>query len=237
MIIIPAVDIKNGKCVQLVQGEPGTEQIVLENPAEVALQWENKGAKRLHIVDLDGALESGENLPIIEEIIEKTSQPIQMGGGIRTIDDAKKLLDAGIDTVIIGTMAIKNPDIIKELSDKYGSKRICVSLDSKDNKVVTHGWTEVTDKTPEEYAKIFEQKGAGSILFTNVDVEGLLNGINLKPIKNLLNSVSIPIIYSGGITSLDDLKVLSEIGTDYVVIGSALYKGLIDFEDALKYQN
>lgn len=237
MIIIPAVDIKNGKCVQLVQGEPGTEQIILENPAEVALQWENRGAKRLHIVDLDGALGSGENLPVIHEIMEKTSQPVQMGGGIRTVNDAKRLLDAGVDTVIIGTMAIKNPDIICELSDRYGSERICVSLDSRDNRVVTHGWTESTDKTPWEYAKIFEHKGAGSILFTNVDVEGLLNGIDPEPVKNLLNSVSVSVIYSGGITSPDDLKILSEIGTDYVVIGSALYKGLIDFEEALKYQD
>lgn len=237
MIIIPAVDIKHGKCVQLVQGEPGTEQIELDNPAEVAKQWELKGAKRLHIVDLDGALGSGENIEIVHDIIENTTVPIQMGGGIRTKENVKNLLDAGIQTVIIGTMAIKNPDIIKELSDEYGSERICVSLDSKDNRVVTHGWTESTDKTPLEYAQIFEDKGAGSILFTNVDVEGLLGGINIEPVKELLENISIPIIYSGGITSLDDLKTLSDLGTDYVVIGSALYKGLIEFEDALEYQS
>ncbi|WP_455646173.1 1-(5-phosphoribosyl)-5-[(5-phosphoribosylamino)methylideneamino]imidazole-4-carboxamide isomerase [Methanosphaera sp.] len=235
MIVIPAVDIKNGKCVQLVQGEPGTEQIELENPSEVAVQWEQKGAQRLHIVDLDGALGSGENIPIVKEIIEKTTVPTQMGGGIRTINDARKLLDTGINTVIIGTMAIKHPEIITELSEEYGAERICVSLDSKNNKVVTHGWTESTDKTPLEFAKMFEEKGAGSILFTNVDVEGLLGGINLEPIKELLDNISIPIIYSGGITSLDDLKVLSEMGTDYVVIGSALYKGLIEFEDTLDF--
>ncbi len=237
MIIVPAVDLKNGKCVQLVQGEPGTEQVIIDNPDEVAMQWIQKGAKRLHIVDLDGALGSGENLNIVKKIIEKSDVPIQMGGGIRTLDDAKKLLDAGISTVIIGTMAIKHPEYITQLSDEYGSERICVSLDSKDNKVVTHGWTEFTDKTPLEYAKIFEEKGAGSILFTNVDVEGLLKGVDLKPVKELLANISIPIIYSGGITSLDDLKILSQLNTDYVVIGSALYKGLIDFEDTLQFQN
>lgn len=237
MIIIPAVDLKNGNCVQLVQGKPGTEQIVLNNPEDVALQWISKGAKRLHIVDLDGALGSGENLDIVKKIINKSEVPIQMGGGIRTIGDAKKLLDIGVTTVIIGTMAIKHPEYITELSEEYGSERICVSLDSKDNKVVTHGWTEYTDKTPVEYAKIFEEKGAGSILFTNVDVEGLLSGVDLKPIKELLSEVNIPIIYSGGITSLDDLKVLSELNTDYVVIGSALYKGLIAFEDTLQFQH
>lgn len=236
MIIIPAVDLKNGKCVQLVQGEPGTEQVSIDNPDEVAVQWVQKGAKRLHIVDLDGALGSGENLKIVQKILEKSEVPIQMGGGIRTIDDAKKLLDAGVSTVIIGTMAIKNPEYITQLSEEYGSERICVSLDSKNNKVVTHGWTEYTDKTPLEYAKFFEQKGAGSILFTNVDVEGLLKGVDLTPIKELLSKINIPIIYSGGITSLDDLKILSEIGTEYVVIGSALYKGLINFEDTIPFQ-
>ena len=236
MIIIPAVDIKNSKCVQLVQGEPGTEQVIIDNPADVAVSWINKGAKRLHIVDLDGALGSGENINIVKEIVEKSTVPTQMGGGIRSIDDACKLLDVGIDTIIIGTMAIDNPDIIEELSDKYGSDRICVSLDSKNNKVVTHGWTKYTDKTPLEYAKIFEQKGAGSILFTNVDVEGLLNGINLEIAEELISNINIPVIYSGGITSIDDIKKLKEINTPYVVIGSALYKGLIEFEDLLEYQ-
>ena len=237
MIIIPAVDIKNSKCVQLVQGEPGTEQVIIDNPADVAVKWINKGAKRLHIVDLDGALGSGQNINIVKEIVEKSTVPTQMGGGIRTMDDARKLLDVGIDTVIIGTMAIKNPDIIEELSNEYGKDRICVSLDSKDNRVVTHGWTKFTDKTPLEYARIFQDKGAGSILFTNVDVEGLLNGINLDIAENLISNIDIPVIYSGGITSIDDIKSLKQINTEYVVIGSALYKGLIEFEDLLEYQD
>ncbi|MBR3214494.1 MAG: 1-(5-phosphoribosyl)-5-[Methanosphaera sp.] len=237
MIIIPAVDIKNSKCVQLVQGEPGTEQVIIDNPADVAVKWINKGAKRLHIVDLDGALGSGQNINIVKEIVEKSTVPTQMGGGIRTMDDARKLLDVGIDTVIIGTMAIENPDIIEELSNEYGKDRICVSLDSKDNRVVTHGWTKFTDKTPLEYARIFQDKGAGFILFTNVDVEGLLNGINLDIAENLISNIDIPVIYSGGITSIDDIKSLKQINTEYVVIGSALYKGLIEFEDLLEYQD
>lgn len=237
MIIIPAVDIKNGKCVQLVQGEPGTEQIIIDNPADVAVDWIKKGAKRLHIVDLDGALGSGENINIVKEIVEKSTVPTQMGGGIRSIEDAKKLLDVGIDTVIIGTMAIENPEVITELSNQYSPERICVSLDSKNNKVVTHGWTKSTDKTPLEYAKLFEKMGAGSILFTNVDVEGLLNGINLEIAKELISNISIPVIYSGGITSYEDIEQLAQIDTEYVVIGSALYKGLIEFEDLIKYQS
>lgn len=237
MIIIPAVDIKNAKCVQLVQGEPGTEQVIIDNPADVAVKWIDKGAKRLHIVDLDGALGSGQNIDIVKQIVEKSTVPTQMGGGIRSIDDARKLLDVGIDTVIIGTMAIENPDIIEELSGEYGKQRICVSLDSKDNMVVTHGWTKSTDKTPLEYAKLFQKRGAGSILFTNVDVEGLLNGINLDVAENLISNIDIPVIYSGGITSIEDIKSLKQINTEYVVIGSALYKGLIEFEDLLEYQD
>lgn len=236
MIIIPAVDIKNGKCVQLVQGEPGTEQVILENPDRIARSWVEKGAKMLHIVDLDGALGSGENINIVKKIIETVNVPVQMGGGIRSMDAAKKLLDVGISRIIIGTMAIKNPEYIEQLSQEYGSERICVSLDSKDNKVLTHGWTESTDKTPLEYAKFFEEKGAGSILFTNVDVEGLLDGVDLGPVTTLLENINIPIIYSGGITSYEDVETLSKLNTDYVVIGSALYKGLIDFEECLKFQ-
>ena len=237
MIIIPAVDIKDGKCVQLVQGKPGTEQVVIDDPVEVALKWEKMGAKRLHIVDLDGALESGANVEIIKEIVEKTTVPVQMGGGIRSIEYAQKLLDMGVDTVIIGTMAVENPDILDSLTDKYTPDQICISLDSKDNRVLTHGWQKSTDKTPLEYTQIFQQKGAGSILFTNVDVEGLLGGIDLSIAEELIEKSEIPIIYSGGITSVDDLKVLRDINTDYVVIGSALYKGLIDFKEALKYQD
>ncbi len=237
MIVIPAVDIKNSKCVQLVQGEPGSEMVKIDNPENVAYDWQQKGAKRLHIIDLDGALESGANLDIVDKIIAKTSIPIQMGGGIRTIEDARRLLDAGITTVILGTMAIDNPEVVSQLSDEYGKDRICVSLDSKDNKVVTHGWQKSTDKTPLEYAKIFEDKGAGLILYTNVDVEGLLGGINLEVAKQIIEKTNIPIIYSGGVTTLKDLEVLRELGADYVVIGSALYKGLIKFEDALNYSD
>ncbi|MDO5852092.1 MAG: 1-(5-phosphoribosyl)-5-[(5-phosphoribosylamino)methylideneamino]imidazole-4-carboxamide isomerase [Methanobacteriaceae archaeon] len=234
MIVIPAVDLKNGKCVQLVQGKPGTEQIKLDNPAEVALDWEEKGAKKLHLVDLDGALQSGENRHIVKEIIENTNIPIQMGGGIRTLDNARTLLDAGVTNVIIGTMAIKDPETIQVLADEYGKESVTVALDGKDNKVVVHGWTKKTDKSPAEYAQYFEKKNAGSILYTNVDVEGLLTGINQKALDDVLENINIPLIYSGGITSLDDIKTISKTKTEAIVIGSALYKGYIKFEDTLK---
>ena len=217
MLIMPAVDIKNGKCVQLVQGEPGTEQVVIENPEKVAAKWEDAGAEVVHVIDLDGALESVTNIETIKKILDEVSVPIQLGGGIRSIEYAKELLDLDIDRLIIGTMGIKNPQTITELSDEYGSERIMISLDSKDNKVVI--------------------KGAGSILFTNVDVEGLLGGFYTDPVVDLVNSVDIPVVYSGGVTTLDDLKQLQSTGAKGVVIGSALYKDKIKLEDALKYQD
>ena len=160
MFIMPAVDIKNGKCVQLVQGKPGTEQIVLENPAEVAKGWENRGASVLHVIDLGGALEEGGNIPVVEDILKKVSIPVQMGGGIRSIDDAAHLLNMGVDRVILGTLAIQEPETVETLSQEFGSQRIMVALDSKDSQVVVRGWTEKTNQTAPELGKTMEEKGA-----------------------------------------------------------------------------
>lgn len=236
MLIMPAVDIKNSKCVQLVQGEPGSEQIKLDNPEKVAKKWEDFGAKTIHIIDLDGTIDGNANFPIIKKILKELSVPIQLGGGIRTIDYAKKLLDLDIERLIIGTMGIENPKTITELSDEYGSDRIMISLDSKDNQVVIKGWQEKIDKTPTEIANNFKEHGAGSILFTNVDVEGLLGGFYTDPVVKLKESVDLPIVYSGGITDINDVKKLNETGVEGIVIGSALYKNKIDLKEALQFQ-
>ncbi len=237
MTVIPAVDIKNGKCVQLVQGKPGTEQVILDNPVEVALSWQEKGAKILHLIDLDGAFgDKLYNRNVIKDIIKEVSIPIQLGGGIRSKEDAKTLLQMGVDRIIIGTMAIENAIIVKELSEEFNSSRIIVALDSKDSQVVIKGWTEKISKTASQLGRLMEEQGAGYILFTNVDVEGLLEGFKLNPLIELLNTVNIPVIYSGGISSTKDLEELSNTDVYGVVIGSALYKGKIRFEDTLKYQ-
>jgi len=234
MLIIPAVDLKNGKCVQLVQGKPGTEQVVIDDPVKMARQWENQGARLLHLINLDGAFGEGKkNREIIEKIVDEISIPIQLGGGIRTRKDATDLLEKGIDKVILGTMAIENPENVTELAEEFGKDRIIVALDSKESKVVIKGWTQKTDKTAPEFAKIFEEKGAGCILYTNVDVEGLMQGFKIEPALDLMEAVKIPVIYSGGITSLNDLRLLKNSGIYGVVIGSALYKGKIDFKEAL----
>ncbi len=234
MIIIPAVDIKNGKCVQLVQGMPGTEQVIIDNPVEVAVSWQEKGAMMLHLIDLDGAFgDNRRNQEIIESMVEELSIPIEMGGGIRSKNDAIKLLQTGIERVILGTLAIENPDIITELSSEFGRERVMVALDSKDSQVVVKGWTEKTTKSVPEMGNKMQEAGAGSILFTNVDYEGLLGGFQIKPLLELLDAVDIPVVYAGGVSSLDDLKTLDDTDVHGVVIGSALYKGKIDFTEAL----
>lgn len=237
MLIMPAVDIKNGKCVQLVQGEPGTEMIQLSNPEKIAKKWEDIGAETIHIIDLDGTIHENNSFTVIKKIINELTVPIQLGGGIRTIEYAEKLLNLDIERIIIGTMGIKNPEIIKKLSNEYGSDRIMISLDSKDNKVLIKGWQEKINKTPAELSQEFKEQGAGSILFTNVDVEGLLGGFNTKPILDLKKSVNIPIVYSGGVTNISDIKELHKTNVEGIVIGSALYKNKIDLKEALKYQN
>ena len=236
MLIMPAVDIKNGKCVQLVQGEPGSEMVKIDNPEKVAKYWEDLGAKNIHVIDLSGTIDGETSFDIIKKILNEVSVPIQLGGGIRNLDYARQLLDLDIERLIIGTMGIQQPETITQLSDEYGPKRIMISLDSKDNKVVIKGWQEKIDKSPSEIANDFKEHGAGSILFTNVDVEGLLGGFYTEPVEDLKKSVDLPIVYSGGITTIDDIKKLNESGVEGIVIGSALYTDKIDLTEALKYQ-
>ena len=236
MLIMPAVDIKNGKCVQLVQGKPGSEQVVINNPENVAKLWEDKGASIIHVIDLDGTIEGKSNLPIIKDVLDNVNVPIQLGGGIRSVEYAEKLLNLGVERLIIGTMGIKEPETITYLASEFGKEHIMVSLDSKDSRVVINGWQNSIDKSAVELGSEFEELGAGSILFTNVDYEGLLEGFSLEPVNNLLNSVNIPVVYSGGISSIEDVAKLSKTNVEGVVIGSALYKENIKLEDALKYQ-
>jgi phosphoribosylformimino-5-aminoimidazole carboxamide ribotide isomerase len=236
MLIMPAVDIKNGKCVQLVQGEPGSEMVKIDNPEKVAKYWEDLGAKNIHVIDLSGTIDGETSFDIIKKILNEVSVPIQLGGGIRNLDYARQLLDLDIERLIIGTMGIQQPETITQLSDEYSPERIMISLDSKDNKVVIKGWQEKIDKSPSEIANDFKEHGAGSILFTNVDVEGLLGGFYTEPVEDLKKSVDLPIVYSGGITTIDDIKKLNESGVEGIVIGSALYTDKIDLTEALKYQ-
>lgn len=237
--IIPAVDMKGGKCVQLVQGVPGSEIISLDDPLEVALDWVSKGAKTLHLVDLDGAIEGKrKNARIIEKIVSTCKEKgvsIQVGGGIRSFKDAASLLELGVSRVILGTAALQNPEIVTELAARFGSSHVNVALDAKNGKISIKGWTEECAFTPVEMGRKFEELGAGSILFTNIDTEGLMQGVNPIPTKELVESVNIPVIASGGVSSLEDLLLLKKTGAAGVVVGSALYMGKFTLENAIEF--
>ena len=236
--VIPAVDMRGGKCVQLVQGVPGSEMVTLDDPVEITLDWVRRGAKTLHLVDLDGAIEGErKNAPIIEKIVNTHRENgirIQVGGGIRSFEDAASLLKLGVSRVILGTAALQNPELVKQLSSAFGNERITVALDAKNGKISIKGWTEECAQTPVEMGRKFEELGAGSLLFTNIDSEGLLQGVNPVPTKELVESVSIPVIASGGVSSLQDLQILKETGAAGVVVGSALYTGRFTLEAAIE---
>ncbi len=233
--IIPAIDLKNRKCVSLVQGIPGTERVSLDDPMGIAARWVEEGASVLHLIDLDGAIEGKRlNRPIIESIVKEFDVETQVGGGIRSKEDAAALLDIGVDRVILGTAAINDPHLVKELAGEFGSERIIVALDSKDGIVTTHGWAKQSGFTAVDLGRKFEELGAGSILFTDINTEGLLKGVDPKPTRELAHALGIPVIASGGITTLSDIEVIKGTGAKGVVVGAALYVGNFTLRRALE---
>ncbi|MFC1786679.1 1-(5-phosphoribosyl)-5-[(5-phosphoribosylamino)methylideneamino]imidazole-4-carboxamide isomerase [Halobacteriota archaeon] len=233
--VIPAVDMKDGKCIQLIQGAPSNVSWVGNDPIGMAMRWVEEGAKTLHLIDLDGALE-GElrNSPLIEQIIERCPVKIQVGGGIRSYDSAKALFDIGADKIILGTAAIKDISLLQKLASEYGSERIMVSLDAKRGEVMVEGWKKGSGLKLMDLGPNLQKLGVGSILFTNIDVEGLLGGVNTTLIRELVETVNIPVIASGGISSIEDLIEIKNTGAAGAVIGTALYKGNLTLKEAKK---
>ncbi len=230
MKVIPAVDVKDGECVQLVQGEEGTGESY-GDPLDSARHWLDEGAEALHLVDLDGAIDGERaNADVIEEIAGWDVE-VEVGGGVRSAEDAAELFEIGVDRVIMGTAAQENPEIVEEAS-RYGD--VMVSLDSRDGEVVVEGWKEGTGSSAVEVAGRFERLGADSILFTNVDDEGLLDGVDVEPVRELVDSVSIPVVASGGVTTEDDVAALADAGAWGVVIGTAFYEGHLTLKQAME---
>lgn len=230
--VIPAVDIQDGEAVQLIGGERDTAT-GYGDPVEAARRWVDAGADILHVVDLDGAFEGRRvNLEAIERLAEAGPVEIQLGGGIRSAEDAIELLDRGIDRVILGTAAIEDPAIVKTVSAAH-EDGVMVSLDARDGEVVVEGWTEGTGLDPAEAAARYEGLGASSILFTNVDVEGRLAGVRTAPIERVLDRIDVPLVASGGVGRLEDVSTLADLGASGVVIGRALYEGRFTLEEAL----
>jgi phosphoribosylformimino-5-aminoimidazole carboxamide ribotide isomerase len=235
--IIPAIDLKNKKCVSLVQGIPGTERVSINEPLGVALRWVAEGASVLHLIDLDGAI-GGQRLnsSIIESIVKNFDIETQVGGGIRSKEDARGLLALGVNRIILGTAAINNPSLVEELALEFGNERIMVALDSKNGRVTTHGWAKQSVYTAVELGRMFEELGAGSILFTDIDTEGLLKGVNPEPTRELAQALDIPVIASGGITTLSDIEAIKKTGAKGVVVGAALYVGNFQLREALELE-
>ena len=229
--VVPAVDVQDGEVVQLVQGERGTEKRY-GDPVESAERWVDQGAETLHLVDLDGAFEGERaNAEAIGRVLDAVDVDVQLGGGIRTVDDAVDLLERGVDRVILGTAAVENPDVVAEISESHPGS-VMVSLDARDGEVVVSGWTEGTGLDPAEAAERYEDLGAGAILFTDVDVEGRLEGVQTDPVRRIAEAVDIPVVASGGVATIDDVRALREAGAAAVVVGSALYEGRFTLREA-----
>ena len=238
MILFPAIDIKNGECVRLRQGKYNDVTVFSKDPVEMAKHWANKGAKYLHIVDLDGAFEGvPKNYNLIEKICNSIDIPVQLGGGIRNFEVAKRYFDAGVTRLIIGTMFFEEPSIFKSLCDKYKGK-IGVSLDAEKGKLKSRGWVEDTGLTIESVILDAENMGAGFIVYTDISKDGMQTGINPEPVKRFLSLTKLPVIYAGGVRDINDVKrlyPLKEYGLQGIITGRAIYEETLNFEEAIMW--
>ena len=237
MLLIPAIDLKDGHCVRLIQGDMDQSTVFSEHPADMALQWVNKGARRLHLVDLNGAFAGKpQNFSAIRSILKAVGDDIlvQLGGGIRDLDTIEKYIDGGIRYIIIGTAAVKNPGFLKDACSAFGG-HIIVGLDAKDGKVATDGWSKLTGHEVVDLAKKFEDYGVESIIYTDIGRDGMLSGINIEATVKLAQALSIPVIASGGLSNIQDIEKLCAVedeGIEGVICGRAIYSGDLDFEKA-----
>jgi len=237
MLLIPAIDLKDGHCVRLIQGDMNQSTIFSENPADMALQWVNKGARRLHLVDLNGAFAGKpQNYSAIRSILKAVGDdiPVQLGGGIRDLDTIEKYIDGGVRYIIIGTAAVKNPGFLQDACSAFGG-HIIVGLDAKDGKVATDGWSKMTGHEVIDLGKKFEDYGVESIIYTDIGRDGMLSGINIEATVKLAQALSIPVIASGGLSNIQDIEKLCAVedeGVEGVICGRAIYSGDLDFEKA-----
>jgi len=233
MEIIPAVDIKDGRCVRLYQGDYRQETVFSEDPVAVALNWQAQGASRLHLVDLDGAA-GGEprNIAVIEAIVKRVNLPVQLGGGIRDEATVSKLLTIGIERVILGTVAVEKPEMVEKLCQKYG-EAIVVGIDARDGRVATHGWQKGTEVTALELGRMMADFGARRLIYTDIKRDGTLTEPGFEAIAEMVKGVNLPIIAAGGISALSHLRKLKELGVEGAIVGKALYTGDIKLKEAL----
>jgi phosphoribosylformimino-5-aminoimidazole carboxamide ribotide isomerase len=237
MDIFPAIDLLAGRCVRLYQGDYDRSQVFHDNPAHVAQQWTNQGATWLHVVDLDGA-KAGKlvNLEAIAAIVQAVSVPIQVGGGLRDRASVAQLLNLGIQRVILGTVAVEQPQLVSSLCEEFPG-RIAVGIDARNGKVATRGWLETSEVLATDLAQQMQQLGAAAIIYTDIYRDGTLSGPNLDALRELATSLSIPVIASGGVSSITDLLsllALEPLGVTGAIVGRALYTGDISLKQALQ---
>jgi phosphoribosylformimino-5-aminoimidazole carboxamide ribotide isomerase len=239
MLIIPAIDLKDGRCVRLQQGDMSKATVFSEQPAKMAAQWAKLGARRLHVVDLNGAIAGKpRNEEAIKALVAAVDSdiPIQLGGGIRDLDTVERYLDDGVSYVIIGTAAVKNPGFLHEACDAFPG-HIIVGLDAKDGKVATDGWSKLTGHDVLDLAKRFQDYGVEAVIYTDIGRDGMMTGVNVEATVRLAQALSIPVIASGGLASLEDVKRLRAVeqeGITGAIAGRAIYEGQLDFAAAQK---
>ena len=237
MVVIPAVDIKDGRCVRLQQGQMSKETIYSEVPEDMAVKWYNEGAERLHLVDLNGAVEGRPaNGEVINNIVNAIPIPIQLGGGIRDLKTIKSYLDLGIQQIIIGTAAYKDPGFIATACEKFPG-RIILGIDAKEGYVAVQGWTEETDISPIGMARKYESLGISAIIYTDIQRDGMSTGPNIEATRNLAEALDIPVIASGGISGINDVErilSLKRYGVTGMITGKALYEGTLNLADAIR---
>ena len=235
MIVIPAIDLKDGKCVRLVQGRADELSVVADDPVETALRWQKAGASLLHVVDLDGAFEGmPRNLPVVEEIVKAIAIPVQMGGGLRSLEGMSAVLAAGVDRVILGTVAVEDPDLVREAVERFGD-RIVVGIDAQDGLGAVRGWVEGTQTDAVDLAERMRDVGVQDIIFTDISRDGTLRGPNLESLARVASVAGLGVIAAGGVASVDDLLAIKKIsGVKGAIVGKALYSGHIDLSEAIR---
>lgn len=237
MLIIPAIDIKGGRCVRLFQGKMDKETVYSDDPVSVAKRWEDEGAEFLHLVDLDGAVSGApKNKKIIGNIIRSVKIPVEVGGGIRNIDSIKEYISMGSQKVIIGTTALENPELVHE-SCKMFPDKIIVGIDAKNGQVAVRGWEDITGTSASALAKKFDGMGVVGIIYTDISRDGTLSGPNIDSIKSFAESINIPVIASGGVSNINDIKNIIKLkkhGVTGVIVGKAIYSGSVNLREAIE---
>lgn len=238
MIVFPAIDLRRGRCVRLYQGDPDQEVVFGDDPIAIAEEWIDQGTEWLHIVNLDGAFgEASDNLSVVETILDMVDAQVQFGGGLRSLDDVAHALDLGVSRVIVGTLAIRAPDVVQQAVERFGAERVVVGIDARDGRVATHGWKETSDVDVMDLAERIMVLGVNRVVYTDIARDGTMRGPDVAGTRRLAAETGLNVIASGGVASLNDVKALKShehAGIEGVIIGQALYTGAIDLSDAIE---